>query len=167
MKRRHIIIFTLASIIGALLSGQMEARKIRTKLPAVKVRTTEEKTLEADGKVIVRRDSSSTWESMEKAIRFYGFDKTASSGIESFFIINGLDSTLTRVGVDIMYLDMKGRELHRRECRIDCTIPAQETRRVDVKTWDTQKSFYYHKSAKPKRQATPFDVKIELTSLEF
>ncbi|MDE6342806.1 MAG: hypothetical protein K2K93_10850, partial [Muribaculaceae bacterium] len=107
------------------------------------------------------------WRDMEKAIRFYGFDKTATSGVESFFIINGLDSTLMKIGVDILYLDMKGRELHRRECLIDCTVPARETRRVDVKTWDTQRSFYYHKSARPKRQATPFDVKIELTYLQF
>lgn len=164
MKRPVILLCTLATLAAALFPLQIEARKIRTKLPAAKSLSAERV---ADGKVTANRDTTSTWRSIEKAIRFYGFDKTVSSGVESFFIINGLDSTLTKIGVDILYLDMKGRELHRRECLIDCTVPARETRRVDVKTWDTQKSFYYHKSAKPKRQATPFDVKIELTSLEF
>lgn len=168
MKRHVILACSIILAAAIFLPLCQNARKIRTRLPLTKERLTEED-LQRDQAhaVIMRCDTSQLWKDTEKAIRFYGFDKTAGSSVESFFIVNGLDSMISRIGLDIMYLDMKGRELHRRDCVIDCKLPPKETRRVDIKTWDIQKSFYFHQSAKPKRQSTPFDVRIELKSVEF
>lgn len=102
---------------------------------------------------------------IQPAIRFYGFDKTVGSSMESFFISNGLDDAISELEIDITYTDMKGRQLHRRSVKLDCSIPPKETMRTDIKSWDTQKSFYFHQSVKPKRQATPFAVKIDLLSV--
>ena len=110
-------------------------------------------------------DSIAFRDSIHPAIRFYGFDKTVGSNTESFFISNGLKEALYGLEIRLTYTDMKGRQLHRRTVSIDTSIPAGETLRTDIKSWDTQKSFYYHKSIKPKRQATPFDVKIDLLSV--
>ncbi|MDE6785936.1 MAG: hypothetical protein K2J46_02710, partial [Muribaculaceae bacterium] len=67
--------------------------------------------------------------------------------------------------IEITYFDMQGRQLHKRTVPLSVNVPPHETIRTDIKSWDTQKSFYYHKSAKPKRQATPFNVKLRLLSL--
>lgn len=165
-KLRLFLSASLAAVIaGATLSA--EARKIRTRhaIPKQTAKESASRTMADDGAVSMASDSATFCERILPAIRFYGFDKTAGSNMESFFISNGLDSTVSGMGVRITYYDMKGRQLHKQAVWIDCDIPAGETKRTDIKSWDTQKSFYFHKSAAPKRQATPFDVKIELVSV--
>lgn len=156
----------IALATAVLVPVSAGARKIRTKLPVEKK---SDGASDKDGRAITRmeRDSTAGWEEMARKVRFYGFDKTAGSALESVFVVNGLDSTLRKMEIEVNYLDMKGRQLHRQTYCIDCLIPAGETKRIDYKSWDAQKSFYYHRSAKPKRQATPFDVRISLKSMEF
>lgn len=151
----------------SVLTFTAEARKIRTKHSILK--STEKsvavKEAEQPACISMATDSIAFCDSIRPAIRFYGFDKTVNSSVESFFISNELKSALSGLEVRITYTDMKGRQLHKRTVRIDTPIPAGETMRTDIKSWDTQKSFYYHKSVRPKRQATPFDVKVELLSV--
>lgn len=162
--RKPFAIAILLTLTVCILPAS--ARKIRTKHTLSK-RAAVDTSIQndTDSLLVLTNDSVSFAESILPAIRFYGFDKTAGSIYESFFISNGLDSDIEEVEVDITYKDMKGRQLHRRIVSIDCDIPAHETHRVDIKSWDTQKSFYFHQSAKPRRQATPFDVSISLTSV--
>lgn len=150
-----------ATSIGA------DARKIRTKLPVKYVEAKSDmESPEPGGRIIINEnDSAGIFDRINAKIRFYGFDKTVGASKESFFIINGSDTTLTSAIVEITYFDMHRRQLHQATMPIDCIIPAGETRRVDIKSWDTQKSFYFHQSAKPRRQATPFDVTIRLKSV--
>lgn len=153
-----------------LLSGltfTAEARKIRTRhsIPKSTEKGVAAKEAEQPTGISMATDSIAFCDSIRPAIRFYGFDKTVNSSVESFFISNELKSALSGLEVRITYTDMKGRQLHKRTVRIDTPIPAGETMRTDIKSWDTQKSFYYHKSVRPKRQATPFDVKVELLSV--
>ena len=147
----------------------MEARKIRTKhsIPKTTAKTQDAEDTSAPSAITMASDSIDFCRRVVPAIRFYGFDKTATSGVESFFISNGLDEAISRLEIEITYSDMKGRQLHKRTAGIDCDIPAGETKRTDIKSWDTQKSFYYYRSAKPRRQATPFKVKIRLLSATF
>lgn len=166
---RHILWVTFSLISSILFSiPDIEARKIKTKHSITKQ---SEKTIKSnaseptDSIISLATDSLTFVEIIRPAIRFYGFDKTATSNLESFFISNSLDSEISGMEIQITYFDMQGRQLHKRKVSIDCSIPAGETMRTDIKSWDTQKSFYYHKSVKPKRQATPFTVKIELLSL--
>ncbi len=89
---------------------------------------------------------------------FTGFDKTQSNSKESFFIINNTDRELTAVSLYIDYRTPDGRQLTRRFIRLSCAIPPGETRNVSIPSWDTQRSFYYHKSRKTGKGGNPFDV---------
>jgi hypothetical protein len=92
-------------------------------------------------------------------IIFRGFDKTQNNSKESFFITNKTDRTLTGIALYIDYRTPDGRQLHKRFIRLRCKIPAGETRKVDIKSWDTQHSFYYIKSVRSKKQkGNPFYV---------
>lgn len=160
---------TILIIIGFLfIIPSIEARKIKTKhsIPKTSGKTYLANTSEPSDSIIsLTTDSLTFVEKILPSIRFYGFDKTVGSSLESFFISNNLDDEIRGMDIQITYFDMQGRQLHKRNAHIDIIIPPHETMRTDIKSWDTQKSFYFHQSTKPKRQATPFDVKIELLSL--
>ena len=94
------------------------------------------------------------------SITFSGFDKEVNSSRESFLVTNGSEIILTGIEIRIDYLDMEGRMLHSNIVREKCHIPAGETRRIDIKSWDTQHTYYYHLGNEPKKVATPFNVKI-------
>lgn len=166
MKTVAKTLYVTTALLFAL-TFTAEARKIRTKhsIPKRAEKGVAAKEAEQPTCISMATDSIAFCDSIRPAIRFYGFDKTVNSSVESFFISNGLKSALSGLEIRITYTDMKGRQLHRRTVRIDTPIPDGETMRTDVKSWDTQKSFYYHKSVRPKRQATPFDVKVELLSV--
>lgn len=100
-------------------------------------------------------------------VRFSGFDKVAESSKESFFITNLSDAPITSVSLYIEYLTTDGRQLHKRYVTLKCDIPAGETRRVDLKSWDTQKAFYYAGGRTPKRrEASPFSVRFQIVSFD-
>lgn len=97
------------------------------------------------------------------AITFSGYEKTLRSTKESFFATNRTDSAITNLNIVITYKDMKGRTLDCRKVSVDIEIPTGETRRIDIRSWDRQKVFYYHLSSPPKAaQATPYRIKIAL-----
>lgn len=103
---------------------------------------------------------------LEKELRFSGFDKKASSTQESFFLSNESNVKILGVKIEVTYLSMAGQMLHRfMSPMIDCDIPSGETRRLDFKTWDGQKSFYYYKSERPRNSATPFKVLLKLVEV--
>ena len=94
---------------------------------------------------------------------FSGYEKTLRSSKESFFVTNRSDSTVTRLSLDITYKDMKGRPLDTRSVDLDIDLPAGETRRIDLRSWDRQNVFYYHLSPVPRStRATPYRVNIRL-----
>lgn len=91
-------------------------------------------------------------------VTYSGYDKTAGSNRESFFITNGTDRMLAGVSLYIDYLSMDSVQMHRRFVHIPTSIPSGETRRVDIRSWDRQKTLYYHLSPRPRKKATPYDV---------
>lgn len=99
------------------------------------------------------------------SIKFTGYDKNLASTKESFHIINGSGLDIKSMFVKIIYKDMSGRMLHSREISIREEIPCGETRKVDIPSWDTQKTFYYYLSTRPKRIAAPYKISISLLSL--
>lgn len=89
-----------------------------------------------------------------------GFDKPLRSSRETFFVSNNYDRTVSSIAVQLVYFDMNGRQLHASDVVVPCYIPAGETRQLSVKSWDSQQSFYYCQSVKPRRdRATPFTVR--------
>lgn len=93
-----------------------------------------------------------------KQCGFTGYDKELSSNLESFIIVNVTDKTITGFKVKIDYLDMKGRMFHSREVRETCDVPPGESRRVDIKSWDKQHTYYYYLGNEPRKVATPYKV---------
>lgn len=93
-------------------------------------------------------------------IRFSGFDKEPNSSKESFLLSNFTSKYLTGYNVRIDYLDMQGRMLHSRTLIEKCNVPPGETRRFDIPSWDLQHTYYYYLGNKPKKVATPFNVKF-------
>ncbi len=93
-----------------------------------------------------------------------GFEKPLRAVRESMFVTNRTGRDIAGLAVDIVYLDMQGRMLHKATHRIDVSIPAGETRRVEITSFDRQGLFYYHLSPLPQRatRATPFKVNVSV-----
>lgn len=93
-------------------------------------------------------------------ISFSGFDKKLNSSTESFFVTNSTNRILTAIMLSIEYLTPDGRQLDKKYHEIKCNIPPGNTRKLDVRSWDTQHSFYYVKSAPAKASGSPFIVRF-------
>lgn len=93
-----------------------------------------------------------------------GFEKPLRAVRESMFITNSTGRPVESLSIEITYLDMQGRQLHKVSHEVSTDIPPGETRRVEVPSFDRQGLFYYHLSPLPARatRATPFraDVKV-------
>lgn len=98
------------------------------------------------------------------AFSFNGYEKALRSSRESFFVTNNTDSLVDRLTVELVYMDMQGRMLDRRTVDIDLEIKPGETRKADIRSWDTQKVMYYYRSPRPRgsSQATPYRLRIHL-----
>lgn len=94
-----------------------------------------------------------------------GYDKPLSSSFETFFVTNNTHATITAINITFDYNDNKKRQLHAVTKNISCTIPAGETRQLSIRSWDKQNSFYYYRSVKPRRQATPYSVTHRINSI--
>ena len=94
-----------------------------------------------------------------------GFDKPLRSTRESMFVTNGTASAISGLGIEITYRDGRGRMLHRASHAISADIPAGQTRRIEVPSFDRGGAFRYRLSEPPRgaRQATPFDVTVKVT----
>ena len=85
------------------------------------------------------------------AVRLSGYDKPLRATRESMFVTSSLDDTIRALRV------------HSRDVDITADIPPADTRCVDFKSRDTQKSFYYHLGPKPRRgTATPYKVEAHV-----
>lgn len=95
-------------------------------------------------------------------VTFSGYDKPQQSSVETFFITNNTDRTLTGVNLYIDYRMPDGRQLTRRFFRLSCKVPAGETRTAEIPTWDKQRSFVYEKSqASSKHPGTPYSITFD------
>lgn len=164
-----LLVLSLAAAPGA-------ARKISLKLKAGNKKTDTAQTMKtesgqamtAESGLTLRRGSFMVASQCEDCnngytisqIGFSGFDKPGSSSMESFFITNHTDRTMSGVTLYIEYLTPDGRQLHKRYVKLDCNIPAGETRKCDIRSWDTQRSFHYELSA-ASRRSSPFTVRFD------
>lgn len=96
-----------------------------------------------------------------------GYDKPLRSRRETFFVTNNGNAPIEGIAFTITYFDNNNRQLHAASHNVSVQIPPTETRQVNIKSWDSQQSFYYTRSTAPARaeQATPYDVKITVDSI--
>lgn len=166
MKRGCMIIaILLANVMPGGGGIDASARKVATTIKAPgKGETKRKRVKRKDIETIV----PSAADSLEWArkIVFAGYDKQASSSEESFFISNKGERQIKELRLRITYLDMEGRMLHQRDEELKIEIPAGETRKADIKSFDKQHSFYHIESNKPRNRATPFRTKIEILRIK-
>lgn len=100
-----------------------------------------------------------------RLLTFTGYDKKTGASNETFFINNGSDKTLKSIELEITYQGTNGKQLHKRKVEIDQTVPAGETRKIDIQSWDKQKHFHYAKSDAGKNGSAPYTVRFKILSI--
>lgn len=103
--------------------------------------------------------------SSRDSVRFYGYEKTLRSNRETMFVSNTGAREIGAIYFSISYFDTSGRLLHRARHRRHISIPAGETRRLDIPSWDKQFTFYYTGSPKPRVSAIPYTISISADTL--
>lgn len=93
-----------------------------------------------------------------RQIHFAGYEKESNSSKETFLLVNPSPYTVTGFQTRVDYLDMQDRMLHSVVLKEAALVPAGETRKIDVKSWDSQHSYYYYLGNAPRKVATPYKV---------
>ncbi len=151
--RLLFILIILASVCGAAYG-----RKVKTRLPAAKGGVTE--TVMVKGSQAISTMCATDAEGYSLAdVVFSGYDKKNNSTKESFFVVNKSDRVLTGITLRIIYLTTDSVQLHSRLENINCDVAPGERCKIDIRSWDTQKSFHYYLSDAPhKKRSTPYIV---------
>lgn len=155
---QHIIKVIIASLFVLTATGiSTDARKITTRLKApVSTKTA----IAEKGK---RTASHKGFKKVSDALTFMAYDKRGSADKETFFIDNGSDVDLRTIEIEITYYNEAGRQIDRRTVDITGEFPAKETRKVDIPSWDKQKSFHYINSL-PSKSSIPYTVRFKVIS---
>lgn len=145
-----LLLTLLAIACGTTAAG----RKIKLRLkPPVPTETSI-----AQDIIEVTADSVASAPYSLRMISFSGYDKEAQAAVESFFITNHTDRILRSITLTIHYRTLDNRRLHSRQVTIELNIAPGATERADIKTWDRQHTFYYHRGNRPRKKATPYEV---------
>ena len=96
-------------------------------------------------------------------ITLSGYDKPLQSSYEAFLLTNHTSNHAERVALTITYYDLSGRQLHERSDTLPVAVPPGETRLMKISTWDTQRSYYYHKGKRPRTaHVTPYSIRARV-----
>lgn len=96
-------------------------------------------------------------------ITIAGYDKPLQSAYEAFLLTNHTTGHANRMALTITYYDLSGRQLHERSDTLPVAVPPGETRLVKIPTWDTQRSYYYHKGKRPRTaRVTPYSIRARV-----
>ncbi|MDE5797235.1 MAG: hypothetical protein K2H75_08985 [Muribaculaceae bacterium] len=116
------------------------------------------------GQIEVTADSVASAPYTLGMITFSGYDKEPQANVESFFITNNTDRVLKSLTLVIYYRTLDGRPLHSRRVTVEPDTSPGTTVRVNIKTWDRQHTFYYHRGNRPRKKATPYEVAFHVES---
>lgn len=159
-----LLILTPFSIAGKKVkqSLKIDSKSSAKKSTKEKNNEAQEKRIWVNGKdtLFLNRDKSGFI--LTESIKFTGYDKNVGSSKETFHVVNDSHQDITGITIELIYKDMQGRMLHSRKLTLKCYIPKEETRKIDISSWDTQKSFYYYLSNEPKKVSSPYQVEIRL-----
>lgn len=105
-------------------------------------------------------------EKSDSVVRLTGYEKPREASRETVFAQNLTDRNLEALDIEISYLTIDGKELHRRTVSLAAQIPAGERRMLTFKSWDVNRMFYYHVNVpNTSRQATPYRVELRVVRL--
>lgn len=94
-----------------------------------------------------------------------GYDKPLRSRHETMLVTNCGDQDVDSLYLTIDYIDLQGRQLHRRGLWVAVDLPTGETRQITFPSWDVQCSYVYRYSPVPRRLHTPYDVTVSVDSI--
>lgn len=94
------------------------------------------------------------------SISFAGYEKEAQAAVETFIIVNKGSTTILGFTIEIIYKDLKNRMIHSRTVTQSCNVPPRQTRKIDIQSWDKQKTYYYYLGNEPRKVATPYKTEI-------
>lgn len=159
---KHLIPIALLLLLcgGAIITVQpAAARKVSTKLKAP---SRQAKAEEENSRIYP--SNKEEFEEVANSLAFTAYDKKASSAKETFFVSNQSECPLSSIELEITYLSSSGRQIHKRKVELREPFPAKEMKKVDISSWDTQKSFHYVNSAPSAKGSTPYTVRFRLVS---
>lgn len=129
-----------------------------------KVRVPAQASANADIKIKTYPRHTSEFEKVKQGLTFMAYDKKASSDRETFFVDNGSKVGLSAIEVEISYFNLDGKLIHKRVVEVRQDFPALETRKVDITSWDRQKSFHYINSVPSNKGSAPYTVRFKVIS---
>ncbi|MDE5835715.1 MAG: hypothetical protein K2H50_01765 [Paramuribaculum sp.] len=144
------LVFTIL-LIAATLSASAD----KTTRKGLKAITVKEQT--------VKTDSINTFVPSPGMIRLSGYDKPLRSYKESIYATNATRRVLSYINIEITYFDESGRQMHKRNVKLNVHIPEGETRQITFSSWDKQRNLYYIKSGKPRTSdGTPYSISAQV-----
>lgn len=146
-------------LLAAAAAFGSDARRVKTRLAAPK---TNKKELRQ--KLKTNAGHGEEFDRIKEHLNFMAYDKKASADKETFFVDNGSTTNLKAIEIEITYYNEAGKQIHRRTVEIEESFPANETRKVDIASWDRQKSFHYINSVPSKQGSTPYTVRFRVVS---
>lgn len=147
----------LALALLAPLCADGQKRRVKTRIKVAR------EALVPEAFIVSSADSASGYSVSQVEITDY--QKPAGSDKETFSLTNLTDKPLAAIELQIEYLTPEGRQIHKRTVKADCDVPPGETRIVELRSWDRQRSWYYARGQKPRKQASPYEVKLEVAAL--
>ena len=153
------VIICLLAVSPLSISCPANARKVTTKVSAPAAAGKKEKKQK-----LFRSGNHAEMAGIAGKLNFMAYDKKTGASKETFFIDNGSDKSLKGIELEISYFNSKGKLIHRRTVEISQPIPAKETRKVDIASWDTQKSYHYINSVPSQKGSTPYTVRFKVLS---
>lgn len=115
-------------------------------------------------KLKIKTDTHTEMAKIAGKLTFMAYDKKTGAAKETFFIDNGSDTNLSGLELEISYFNSAGKLIHKRTVEISQPLPAKETRKVDIVSWDTQKSYHYVNSISSSKGSTPYTVRFKVLS---
>ena len=154
MRRLAILVIVVALVVPVA----MQARRVRTTHNKLN-------TIETPMPAIEIADSDSVAASAgvdRNAVSLFNFNKRASDTKESFHVRNNLQQRISSVRLLLRYTALDGTTLHERTVTVPIDLKAGETKMTMIKSFDTQRLYYYYKGTQPRKQATPFKVAVRV-----
>lgn len=148
-----------ALCVVALIPAAALAKRISTRIKAPATDTTEFR-----ARLKTYPYHATEFERVSDAVTFMAYDKKASADRETFFVDNGSSVAISSLEVEISYYNTSGKLIHKRTVEINQTFPPKETRKVDISSWDRQKSFHYVNSVPSTKGSSPYTVRFKVLS---
>lgn len=102
----------------------------------------------------------------QHSITLRGFNKKAGDSKESFIVTNNTGHRISAIRITLRYTTLDGSMIHERGVVVPITLNPGDTQVATIKSFDTQRLFYYYAGPKPRKAATPFKVAYRLTGYD-